>query len=463
MTSANNTLFRQSEGIGGSSGNRNDIVSNLFAEIGDTFIASNRIGDPSLVGGGDDAGSGLRGIPSLAYDHNLFHGPARAGYLVREREIEHSDGALKKTIDAQTIAELAEQMKAFPIRVPALGRAAEVPLLDVLPAGEPLEDVSADTSFKPLPGSPAIDAGRTYFVPWSLYGTVGEWNFTVNYVDPRTVVDYHWWMSDAHFHRMIYEQIPTYDLALTPTELSDFHPGPSEDWVHSALLFDGNRRGRVSDAAMRRDVTIDWEHRSNDFENPGAPFVVDGKSATYPGERRKTPIIRTENLLVEAIFRTKEGHGGSMIASKFDGESGYGFGLDGEGRAAFFVASGGERRIVRSPNPVNTGDWRHVLAEIDRTTGRMSLYLDGAKVAETESGLPSDASLDNRADFVVGGEGEQGFAGLLDFLRVCRGTLADSKTTIEELYAWQTDGPFRYDFAGAAPQGGARDVGALEL
>jgi len=29
-----------------------------------------------------------------------------------------------------------------------------------------------------------------------------------------------------------------------------------------------------------------------------------------------------------------------------------------------------------------------------------------------------------------------------------RGTLADSKTTIEELYAWEFNGPFLYDFTG---------------
>ena len=33
-------------------------------------------------------------------------------------------------------------------------------------------------------------------------------------------------------------------------------------------------------------------------------------------------------------------------------------------------------------------------------------------------------------------------------MRMARGTLADSKTTIEELYAWQFNGPFLCDFTG---------------
>jgi hypothetical protein len=77
--------------------------------------------------------------------------------------------------------------------------------------------------------------------------------------------------------------------------------------------------------------------------------------------------------------------------------------------------------------------------------------------------LATDGSLSNRGDFYVGrGRGGSYFAGAIDFLRVCRGTLADAGTTIEELYAWQFDGPFLRDFAGRGPADGKRDAGALE-
>ena len=55
----------------------------------------------------------------------------------------------------------------------------------------------------------------------------------------------------------------------------------------------------------------------------------------------------------------------------------------------------------------------------------------------------------------------EGFAGAIDFLRVCRSTLAESKTSIEELYAWEFDGPFLRDFANKAPADGKRDAGAI--
>ena len=41
-------------------------------------------------------------------------------------------------------------------------------------------------------------------------------------------------------------------------------------------------------------------------------------------------------------------------------------------------------------------------------------------------------------------------------------SLADARTTIEELYAWQFDGPALRDMRGAEPLGQGRDAGALE-
>lgn len=53
-------------------------------------------------------------------------------------------------------------------------------------------------------------------------------------------------------------------------------------------------------------------------------------------------------------------------------------------------------------------------------------------------------------------------SGSIDFLRISRSTLADARTTIEELYAWEFNGPQFRDFSGQAPKGNARDAGAIE-
>jgi hypothetical protein len=74
-----------------------------------------------------------------------------------------------------------------------------------------------------------------------------------------------------------------------------------------------------------------------------------------------------------------------------------------------------------------------------------------------------DVTLANAGDLYVGGTPKgRCLAGTLDFLRIALGTLTDAKTTIEELYAWEFDGPFLRDFVGRAPAGARRDAGAIE-
>jgi hypothetical protein len=312
-------------------------------------------------------------------------------------------------------------------------------------------------------------------MPWSLYGTVGEWNFTENRAAPTVVVDYAFYFSDAHYWRSMYEQVPSYDIQLNNATLEDYQAGPSEDWVRTAMTFNGQRFGTVTDEFMRQDFKINLGNLARSTRRdtilPGQPWEIDAPSGqegeytqddwmTYPAEQRKTLIIRTENLLMEALFQTENP---GVIAGKHDGENGYALRINDDGKAEFLVTSNGQTSSVTTENSVNDGSWQHVLAEIDRESGRMSIYLNGKPAGQSQAAFGPDASLDNNADFLVGkGHDDSAFfTGALDFLRVCRGTLEDSRTTIEELYEWQTNGPFRYDFMGKAPSG-RRDAGALE-
>ena len=52
--------------------------------------------------------------------------------------------------------------------------------------------------------------------------------------------------------------------------------------------------------------------------------------------------------------------------------------------------------------------------------------------------------------------------GAIDFLRLARGTLADSKTTIAELYAWEFNGPFLDDFTGRRRPANGGCAGAID-
>jgi hypothetical protein len=88
--------------------------------------------------------------------------------------------------------------------------------------------------------------------------------------------------------------------------------------------------------------------------------------------------------------------------------------------------------------------------------------VDG-RIDATGPGVGPDVSVARDADLYVGGTPRgRCLAGTLEFLRISLGTLADAKTSIDELYAWQFDGPFLRDFTGREPIGLRRDAGALE-
>jgi hypothetical protein len=371
---------------------------------------------------------------------------------------------------------MAQQMQEFPIRIGLLGESLEVKPINGAPNDEPIVELTEEINFHPTADSPVIDAGGIYFVPFSLYGTVGEWNFTENHVDPTTVVDYHFYFAQDHFHRMLYEQVPAHDLKLNSADMESYTDGPSEDWVRSAMVFDGQRFGRVTDDFLREDIKISLN--SEKFEkdrHPGEPWTLDEPSgengtftaedfARFPGKLRKSLVIDTQNLLIDVIFRAEPNSTG-VIAGKHNGTSGYALHINDEGQAEFGISAGGEHSLVATSDPVNDGEWHYVLAEVDRETGRMSIYLDGEQSGQAQVAFGKDVSIDNPADFVVGKNSADDngyFQGTLDFLRVCRGTLEDSHTDIAEVYEWQTNGPFRKDFFGN-PIKDRRDAGAIEM
>ena len=117
---------------------------------------------------------------------------------------------------------------------------------------------------------------------------------------------------------------------------------------------------------------------------------------------------------------------------------------------------------LASQSAVNDGQWHHVIAEADRKAGTFTIYIDGKQDAGGP-GLGADVSLANDADLYVAGTPQgHNLDGTIEFLRIARGTLADSQTTIEELYAWEFDGPFLYDFTGRKRPADGGAAGAVD-
>ena len=464
----NNTISGSAIGVGGTSGNRNDNLGNLFTEVHKEFISVNHGGNPSLIGGDDTGKSGIDGAGTLAYAENIFHGSAEAGVVATVKR-----GA-EKDLQADTIPQLAEQMQEYPVRLGTLGQAVDSsPITTRLPA-EQSKPSASDADFRPAEGSAAIDAGSQYFIPWPLAATVGEWHFNENRRDPETVLDFHYYPTEAYFNRSMYYRVPVYELVVNDAAVEDYVSSPSEDWCAGALRFDGRRSARVEHDRMTADVRINarqWKGEKNSPQPPSPWIVPDEQqiesdpdaAMVYPGSLRRSPHITTSDLLIEAHLKVEESSGEAVIAGKHDGQTGYQLRLDPDGRVAFKVAADEDGFEVVSPDAIDDGRWHHVLAELDRSTGRTSLYVDGKNVRDREAEFGEDVSLGNQADFVVGTDanGTRQFRGAIDFLRVCQSTLDASETSIEELTRWQNDGPHTRDFSGRTPHG-RRDAGAIE-
>ncbi|MGD2176091.1 MAG: laminin G domain-containing protein, partial [Candidatus Brocadiaceae bacterium] len=178
------------------------------------------------------------------------------------------------------------------------------------------------------------------------------------------------------------------------------------------------------------------------------------------GADLKNPEVHTSNFLVEAYFRAEPGENGVLIEKM--GDAGYSVAINADGAVTFAVKGAGGSAELTGRSRVADGRWHHVIAEADREDAALTLYVDGRQDARG-SGIGPAVSLANEADLHVGGT-PQGrcVAGTIEFLRVAHGTLADARTTIEELYEWQTNGPFLRDFAGREPVG-EREAGAIEL
>ncbi|MDA3963339.1 MAG: LamG domain-containing protein [Planctomycetota bacterium] len=310
---------------------------------------------------------------------------------------------------------------------------------------DPITRDPEQRDFRLTDTSAAIDRGVQVFVPWSLSGQVGEWHFRKHPADPQTVLGYDVYMQKLFGgqRQMLGGAIPGNDLVATGYTLDDYRAGPLEDWVDGALQLDGKRVLRLAQQQLVKDMV---------FEKKKGKEV---EKTTVDGSKRQTVRMDTNNFLIEAVLTVSAD---GVLAGKLGTESGYALVIDGGRPAVRLIGGGSELRQLATVR-VDDGVWHHVLAEIDRVAGRVTVYVDGKDVTGDASGqMPAaSVSLDNTADFVVG----DGFAGALDYLRVARGTLADAQTDIDELMTWQFNGPQLHDFAGHAPNG-QRDAGALE-
>jgi hypothetical protein len=201
---------------------RNKYLANVWDGIGQFVF---RHADPAKTaaeGNAKDAGprKSSFALDSNAYGRNVFHDVAALGVLEPSGRWLPSfgdfQGALEK--NHSQLAELDQVTSGSPLRNPAHG------------------------DFRPADGAAAEGLGVKVFVPWSLSGVVGEWNFYHTGDDPTHIMDEHWYMTDYHVSRDTYHERPMYPLKGVNVSASDYVMGPLEDWIPGALNFAAARK-----------------------------------------------------------------------------------------------------------------------------------------------------------------------------------------------------------------------------
>lgn len=425
----NNTFHRFGVGLhkGMLQHNRCFYLGNLMLDIGNYFIR-HEPSDEHLEYG------------TLAYTRNVFHGaPFKFGRIGRLDTDENTFA---------TLADWRRDIERRGVMVTDTGVRAEA---------RQVRDAEGH-DFRPRANSAGIDSGAKVFVPWSLYGVVGEWGFYKNRTHPDLILGENLNMNDEWVSRSMFHDIPRNNLTGHGIDASNFVPGTLENWVEGAVAFNGiDEYCDLADAELRTSYT--WRNSTG------------GSTGTYPGGKRVTVDMASNNFLVEVVLKTKPGSTSGGIVSKC-ADKGYVLEVDEGGSAKMTVHFGRQRCSRRSATTINDGQWHHVIAEVDRSRPEgITVYIDGKPSNGRWLGsMDATTSLSNTANFTVGnttpgaaGATERYLAGQVDFLRISRGTLADAETTIEELYEWEFDGPFLRDFDGRAPRGKCRDAGAVEF
>jgi concanavalin A-like lectin/glucanase superfamily protein len=412
----NNTFYKFAVGIRHQRGvvQRGFIGGNLMMDISDHFFHRSAPTENVEFG-------------TMAYTSNVFQGAAKLFATASQEKIATIEDFRKHLRDGKALSQ---------------------------GAGERVQAVSAVNpeahDFRLKAGAPALNKGVRYFVPWGLYAVVGEWNFYKHPADPQTIIGESFNVTDEHVTRHEYPHVPRMNLKGVNIGLKDFVRGELEDWTEGALKLNGrDQYCTIRDADMKSDYTY--------------PRGRGGETVTYPGSKRRTLDMGTNNFLIEVVFRTEPGKGGTLVSKMGDG--GYYLEVLPNGMISLQLrATDGNGSALSVGTEIGgDGKWHHVIAEVDRVGRRLRVHLDGKKQGDGPMTLKPDASLSNTADFMVG-RGADGsfFTGELDFLRVSRGTLADARTSIGELYDWQFNGPALKDFVGNAPTDGRRDAGAME-
>ncbi len=144
----------------------------------------------------------------------------------------------------------------------------------------------------------------------------------------------------------------------------------------------------------------------------------------------------TKSITIEAYIEIDlyPGSNAGFSHLVFRGDDRLGFdpwflGIAESGQLHFLVADAlSEASVVRSPEPIPTGQFVHVAAVLDDATGKQSLYINGKRVAATKTKIRAGGALGGANPGLGIGNRQchsnQGFRGRIDEVRISSAALS---------------------------------------
>ncbi len=265
----NNTLYnfvrgsrRQAPQAG-----RVKFLGNIWQSMGRRVFRDADPARTAAAGNEGDAGSRRNqfAIDTDAYARNVFYDMGE-GFGVFE-----PSGRWHQTLES-----FREALESYKPMAATVGTLAAQP---------PLRDAAAH-DFRPSTDSAARGQGAKVFVPWSIYETVGEWNFCPIPGDPTRILDEHWCMPPYYTGRDDYYQWPMYPLKGINLKLNDYQHGPLENWTTGALHFNGNNQYAVlANADINRPVSYRVSYPAPQWLTATFP------TAMQPGESYSVKLV----------------------------------------------------------------------------------------------------------------------------------------------------------------------------
>ena len=210
------------------------------------------------------------------------------------------------------------------------------------------------------------------------------------------------------------------ELLTVKTEKKSNAPSGTESVKPCVARYRFEENGRDAMGDHHGKVSGDAEF-SNDARE-GRRSLACGKGHVTVPDHKDLDIGRGDFAISLWFLRHKDPRGNLRLLSKHD-KNWQGYCIRGGDRSIGFDIGNGEIRPLLTAHTPGTGTWLHLVVNVARDAGLVSLYLNGARVATGDISALRDDDIENDAPLTIGSGSKLPWKGLVDDVCIYKRTL----------------------------------------